>query len=55
MIMSTYTMKDVDHASPFADELTSVWHRGDEQAVGETDTASEPDDRTDRTKNVADD
>ncbi|MFC6903699.1 hypothetical protein [Halalkalicoccus tibetensis] len=24
------TMKDIDHSSPSADELTSIWHRGDE-------------------------
>lgn len=35
------TMKDVDHSSPFADELTSVWHRGDEDRSEETADGAE--------------
>lgn len=41
-----HTMKDVDHCSPFADELASVWRRGEEgrpeRADAEGVESSEP-------------
>lgn len=53
-----HTMKDVDHCSPFADELTSVWHRGDEERIEEPDDgseAAESDGRSDTRRMPADD
>lgn len=35
------TMKEIDHYSPFADELTSVWHRGGEERPEGTDDGVE--------------
>lgn len=51
------TMKEIDHASPFADELTSVWHRGDEQRPEETDDGAETSEAGERdpAETVADD
>lgn len=37
--MSKDTMKDIDHRSPSADELTSIWHRGEE---GHSETTENP-------------
>lgn len=53
-----HTMKDVDHCPPFADELTSVWHRGDEKRIEELDDgaeAAESDGRFDTRRMPADD
>lgn len=54
------TMKDIDHCSPFADELTSVWHRGDEERIegqeSDDDTrAAELGEQSDPAQTVADD
>lgn len=54
------TMKDIDHSSPFADELTSVWHRGDEERIEEQESdddtrAAEPGEQSDPAQTVADD
>ena len=53
-------MKDIDHSSPFADELTSVWHRGDEERIeeqepGDDARAAEPGEQSDPAETVADD
>lgn len=53
-----HTMKDIDHCSPFADELTSVWHRGDEERIEEPDGdagAVESGEQPDPAETVADD
>ncbi|WP_336343590.1 hypothetical protein [Halalkalicoccus ordinarius] len=53
-----HTMKDVDHCPPFADELTSVWHRGGEGRIEESDDgaeAAESDGRFDTRRMPADD
>lgn len=39
------TMKDIDHSSPSADELTSIWHRGDEGRSETTENAAELDEQ----------
>lgn len=44
-IMSENTMKDIDHRSPYADELTSVWQRGDEDDRENDGKAAEPDEQ----------
>lgn len=52
------TMKEIDHTSPFADELTSVWHRGDEERIEGPDDAPEAtdsDDQSDPVRMPADD
>lgn len=52
------TMKEIDHTSPFADELTSVWYRGEEERIEETDDApeaTEADDPSDPVRMPADD
>lgn len=42
-IMPKDIMKDIDHSSPYADELTSVWHRGDEEGRENDEKTAEPD------------
>jgi hypothetical protein len=49
-----HTMKDVDHCSPFADELTSIWHRGGEGRTEDESEAAGPD-GSDPVETVADD
>lgn len=52
------TMKEIDHTSPFANELTSVWHRGEEERPEETDDdaeAIESGERSDPAETPADD
>ncbi|WP_162993906.1 hypothetical protein [Halalkalicoccus subterraneus] len=43
--MSKDTMKDIDHSSPSADELTSIWYRGDEDRSATTENAAELDEQ----------
>ncbi len=45
IIMSKDTMKDIDHSSPSADELTSIWYRGDEDRSATTENAAELDEQ----------
>jgi hypothetical protein len=44
-IMPRDIMKDIDHSSPSADELTLIWHRGDEGRSETTENAAELDEQ----------